>query len=264
MANLPAPTRDLKRALRDLDEHGLCLVADAMSPAETQRVRERVLAVAREDVAAGHGYDYDDGNQRVWALLNRGDEFVELVQRDFAIEVLTATLGRPVLLSNFSGNIAGPGGRIGGLHSDQFYVPPPWPDGPLAINVAWLPTDFTAENGATLVVPGSHRRAPLAFDQLARERHPEAVPLEAPAGTAAILDGRLWHQTGENRTRSERRIGLFAYYVKPWLRTQEVWPVSLAADVRRRATPLLRELVGELQYATLGGVNGQPLDGPRF
>jgi len=264
VANLPSPTRDLRRALRDLAEYGLCLIADAMAREETARVRERVFEIAREDVSAGRGYDYDAGNQRVWALLNRGDVFAQLVQRDFAIEALTATLGRPVLLSNFSGNIAGPGGRVGGLHSDQFYVPQPWPEGPLAINVAWLPTAFTAENGATLVVPGSHRRPPLAFDTLPRARHPEAVPLEAPAGCAAILDGRLWHQTGENRTQNERRIGLFAYYVKPWLRTQEVWPVSLDPAVRKRATPLLRELVGELQYATLGGVNGQPLDAPRF
>jgi hypothetical protein len=264
MANLPAPTRDLRRGLRDLGEYGLCLIAEALSREEAARLRERVFEVAREDAARGRGYDYDEGNQRVWALLNRGDVFVELVQRDFAIEALSATLGRPVLLSNFSGNIAGPGGRVGGLHADQFYVPLPWPEGPLAINVAWLATDFTEENGGTLVVPGSHRRAPLAFDTLPRERHPEAVPIEAAAGTAAILDGRLWHQTGENRTQSERRIGLFAYYVKPWLRTQEVWPVSLDAGVRARATPVLRELVGEVQYATLGGVNGQPLDAPRF
>jgi hypothetical protein len=263
MPNLPSPTHDLRQARRDLDQYGLCLVAEALSRDETERLRERVFEVAREDAAAGRGYAYDDGNQRVWALLNRGEIFVDLVQRPFAIELLTEKLGRPVLLSNFSGNIAGPGGRVGGLHADQFYVPLPWPETPLALNVAWLATDFTAANGATLVVPGSHRRPPPPIDA-PRARCPEAVPLEAPAGTAAVLDGRLWHQTGENRTRDDRRIALFAYYVKPWLRTQEVWPVSLDPEVRRRATPLLRELVGEVQYATLGGINGQPLDGPRF
>lgn len=97
-----------------------------------------------------------------------------------------------------------------------------------------------------------------------RVRHDECVPVEAPAGTAMILDGRLWHQTGDNRTNEERRIGLFAYYVKPWLRTQEVWPVSPDPKVRQNASPLLRELVGEVQYASLGGVNGQPLVGRRF
>ena len=259
---LPKPTHDLAQARSDLDTYGLGLIADALSAEDCADVRERVFQIAAEDIAAGRGYDYDEGNQRVWALLNRGDVFADLVQRDFAIDIIGERLGRPMLLSNFSGNIAGPGGVVGGLHADQFYVPLPWPDGPLAMNVAWLVTDFTRSNGGTLVVPGSHRRNPPTPGL--RARHPECVPVEAPAGTALILDGRLWHQTGENTTADERRIGLFAYYVKPWMRTQEVWPVSLDPAVRAAATPLLRELVGETQYATLGGVNGQPLVGPRF
>lgn len=260
---LPIPTDDLDRARADLATYGLCMIANALSPDEAAAVRERVFQIAADDVAGGRGYDYDAGNQRVWALLNRGDVFVDLVQRDFAIDIVSEQLGRPMLLSNFSGNIAGPGGVVGGLHADQLYVPLPWPEGPLAMNVAWLATDFTSANGGTLVVPGSHRRNPPTGGG-PRVRHSECVPVEAPAGTAVILDGRLWHQTGENRTSNERRIGLFAYYVKPWLRAQEVWPASLDPEVRRNASPLLRELVGEVQYASLGGVNGQPLVGPRF
>ena len=260
---LPAPTDDLDRARSDLAIYGLCLISGALSTAEAAVVRDRVFEIAAEDVAADRGYDYDAGNQRVWALLNRGDVFSELVQREFAIDIVSENLGRPMLLSNFSGNIAGPGGIVGGLHADQFYVPLPWPDGPLAMNVAWLVTDFTDANGATLVVPGSHLRNPPSPGG-PRDRHPESVPVEAPAGTAMVLDGRLWHQTGENRTSDERRIGLFAYYVKPWIRTQEVWAASLDPEVRRTASPLLRELVGEVLYASLGAVNGQPLVGPRF
>lgn len=262
MASVPAPTADLDRARRDLANSGLCLIENALSIKQAAEVRDLVFAIAAEDDANGRGYVYDDGNQRVWALLNRGSVFVDLVQRDFAIELVGEQLGRPMLLSNFSGNITSAGGVVGSVHVDQFYVPYPWPPTPMAVNVAWLVTDFTDANGATLVVPGSHLRPPPVG--LAKTRLAEAVPLEAPAGTAAVLDGRLWHQTGANRTTDERRIGLFAYYVKPWLRTQEVWPASLDPEVRRKATPLLRELVGEMQYATLGAVNGQPMDGPRF
>ena len=261
MSALPEPTRDLARARRDLDEYGLALV-DALSPDETRRVRERTFEAADEDVRAGRGYVYDRGeaNQRVWALLNRGAVYCDLVQRDFAIELVGERLGRPLLLSNFSANLTGPGGGTGFLHTDQFYADDR--DELLAMNVAWLVTDFTRENGATLVVPGSHRRR---LEQVGlTDPHPEAVPLEAPAGTAAVLDGRLWHQTGPNATTDERRVALFAYYVKPWIRTQEVWPVSLDPEVRKSATPLLRELVGDVQYMSLGAVGGQPLDGPRF
>ncbi len=63
------------------------------------------------------------------------------------------------------------------LHADQGYVLPPW-NGPLVANLAWMLDDFTADNGATLVVPGSHlpngRPDPLAHD--------EAIAAEALAG----------------------------------------------------------------------------------
>lgn len=259
---LPAITDDPERARADLAEHGLALLS-VLTRDEAATVAEVCRAVAADDVASGRGYTYenDAANQRLWALLNRGSVFVELVQHPTVFPLIEHLLGRPVLLSNFSGNVTGPGAGYGPLHCDQFYVPPPWPDTPLAANAAWLVTDFTAANGATMVVPGSHRRpAPLP----AVTPPDDAVPVEAPAGTVMVLDARTWHQTGANTTVDEHRIGLFAYYVKPWLRTQEVWPASLDAEVRAHATPLLRELVGEVQYATLGGVNGQPLDAPRF
>jgi ectoine hydroxylase-related dioxygenase (phytanoyl-CoA dioxygenase family) len=254
------PTDDLDRAKSDLAEHGLCLI-DALGSEETARVRARLLDAAREDREAGRGYVYDhaEANQRVWTLLNRGPEFVDLVQRPFAMELVGHLIGRPALLSNFSANVTGPGGGYGVLHSDQFYVP--WHDRPYAANVAWLITDFTAANGGTRVVLGSHLRGRAPQPG---ESAPDAIPLEAPAGTAAVLDARLWHQTGPNTTRDEHRIGLFAYYIRPFLRAQENWAVSIDAQVRRNASPVLKELLGETPYLTLGAVDGQPLDGPRF
>lgn len=262
---LPKPIKDLDldRARADLAETGLALLEGALTAEETRAARERLFAAAREDRERGRGYTYDQGeaNQRVWVLLNRGPEFVDLVQRPFAIELVEHLLGRPLLLSNFSANITGPGGGPGPLHADQLYLPLPWPPYPVAANAAWLLTDFTARNGATLVAPGSHQweRAPAPGEPCEQLR-----PLEAPAGTAVLLDGRTWHRTGPNGSPDEHRVGLFAYYVRPYLRTQEVWHVSLDPEVRAAATPLLRELIGEQQFVTLGGVNGQPLDGPRF
>lgn len=262
MISLPAITDDLDRARHDLDRCGLCLVP-ALATEEAATIAARCHEIAGEDAEAGRAYTYehDGANQRLWALLNRGPEFADLVQHPLAFGFIERLLGRPVLLSNFSGNITGPGAAPGPLHCDQFYVPPPWPDTPLAANAAWLVTDFTAANGATMVVPGSHRRPappPLSAPP------DDAVPVEGPAGTVMILDGRTWHQTGANTTAGERRIGLFAYYVKPWLRTQEVWPASLDPEVRSGASPLLAELIGEERYLTLGAVGGQPLDEPRF
>ena len=82
------------------------------------------------------------------------------------------------------------------LHADQGYATEPWPPVPLAVNVGWILDDFTEEVGATRYVPGSHR----AGGNPDPERTYETVPVEAPAGSLLVMDGRIWHQSGINRT----------------------------------------------------------------
>ena len=180
-------------------------------------------------------------------------------------------LERPFLLSNISANITGPGGGRMHLHADQGYVLPPFPPQALAANCMWIVDEFTAANGATRVVPGSHRRdhGPDA-DPAVRARSAAAdaegsVALEAPAGTLCVMDGRVWHQTGTNTTVDLRRAGIFAYYVRPYLRTQENWWRSLPAEqlARYAADDAMRELLGFDHHRSLGLVDGMPLDAPR-
>ena len=59
-----------------------------------------------------------------------------------------------------------------------------------------------------------------------------------------VMDGRAWHQTGPNMTRDERRIGMFAYYVRPFILPQVVWQDLVSADLRNELTPWLREVLG--------------------
>ncbi|HET6874670.1 MAG TPA: phytanoyl-CoA dioxygenase family protein [Acidimicrobiales bacterium] len=120
-------------------------------------------------------------------------------------------------------------------------------------NAAWCVDDFTAANGATCFVPGSHRqnRPPTADDL----RAAPALPMEAPAGTLVVFDSRIWHRTGNNTTADERRAGIFGWYTRPIYRTQENWFLSLDPAVRQFAGDDLLVLLG---YRTtgLGLVNG--------
>ncbi len=122
-----------------------------------------------------------------------------------ALRFACAQLGPDVLLSNISANITGPGGdhEIGRLHTDQGFFPEPWPQ-VVATNVAWFLDDFTEANGATLVVPGSHRVVGYPPHDL----EPQApARLTGPAGSCAVVDGRLHHATGLNRTRDRATEG---------------------------------------------------------
>lgn len=250
----------LARALEDLERDGCAVVPDVLSPEETRALHERLRSLAASEAAAGEGYYHDGGNQRVWALLNKGPEFVALAQHPFAIALCRALLGERFLLGNISANITAPGAQPMFLHADQVYVPEPWPAFPLIVNVSWAVTDFREANGATRAVPGSHRwnRNPAEGEAV------ETVPLEAPAGSAVVVDGRCWHTHGHNRTADEHRYGIFPYYCRPHLRTQENWSLSLEPEVRRGAGPLLRELCGFEPWQYIGVVNGPSPHEPTY
>ncbi len=253
---LPSPTDDVERAARDLAEHGVCAVTGVLGGEALIAVRAALYAAADDDRARGReqfGFvlDPDRSNQRVWNLPSRSPLFVDLAEHAVALRLLRSVLDWPMLLGNLSGNITGPGGCAGVLHADQVFVPEPWPARPQGANAAWAIDDFTAANGATCFVPGSHlaNRMPGPGDAAA------AVPFEAPAGSLLVFDSRLWHRTGANTTADERRAAVFGWYTKPIYRTQENWFLSLDPSVRQFASEELLVLLG-YRTSGLGLVNG--------
>jgi len=254
---LPALTDDLDQAERDIREHGLCLVSGVLDQATILTIREELYKAAASDRARGReqkfglDYDHDDTNQRVWNVLSRNPVFVDLAEHPAALRLVRSVLGWPALLGNLSANITGPGGGEMVLHADQIFVPEPWPAEPQGCNVSWLVDDFTADNGATCVVPGSHllHRIPQPGEQV------DAVPLVAPAGTMVVFESRLWHRTGFNRTTDQRRAGIFGWYTRPIYRAQENWFLSLDPSIRQFASDDLLVLLG-FKTAGLGLVYG--------
>lgn len=254
-------TTSVDAAHADLDEHGYCLIENALPAERVRSLRDRLSELAEQEIRDGTDYVYENGcNQRVWQLLNKGKMFEELAEDPFGLKLTARMLGPEFLLSNIDANIAGPGGNPMFLHADQSFAPPPWPEYALVSNIMWMLDDFTPENGATRIVPGSHlRNGPPDYSTI-----PETVPVCAPAGTAMVFDGRLWHQTGANVTVDERRFGILAYYCRPFMRQQENFFVSLRPDVLEHLTPRLRHLLGWDHYLSLGMIDGMPREGMRF
>jgi ectoine hydroxylase-related dioxygenase (phytanoyl-CoA dioxygenase family) len=102
------------------------------------------------------------------------------------------------------------------------------------------------------MVTGSHRlnRAPRPD-----EADAPTLAIEAPAGAIVVLDSRVWHKTGNNRTRGRRRAGVFAWYTRPIYRAQENWFLSLDPSVRQFASDDMLVLLG-WRTTGLGLVNG--------
>jgi len=249
-------TEDLDQARFDLQEWGYCLLENPLKNAEFADLRDRLLTVARQERGNGSAFLYDGGNQRVFSLHNKGLEFEHLVQEPTVLEVMEHVLGFNFLLSSTHANIAGPGGASMNVHADQTFARPPWPPYALVANSMWMLDDFTPDNGATRIVPGSHKwgRQP---DYDLGEGDTLTEQACAPAGSVMVFDGRLWHQTGANISEAPRH-GILNYYCRGYVRQQQNFSAGLDAEVAKRATPVMQRLLGLENYFSLGISDGLP------
>lgn len=241
---MPSPRRRLEDALADVDQHGVAILEGALSQQETAGIRDRLWAIARQKEAAGQRdfvpADADSKNVRLLNLINSDPYFIGLSAHQTVLDAVRHTIGERFILSNYSANIQGPGAGSMSLHADQGYVTEPWPAVPLAVNVGWMIDDFTDEVGATRIVPGSH----LAVESPDPDSQYDSVAIEGPAGSMLIMDGRVWHTSGINRTPDRYRAAIFGYYVPPWIRQQLNWREVLSPATVSQCSPEYLELLG--------------------
>jgi ectoine hydroxylase-related dioxygenase (phytanoyl-CoA dioxygenase family) len=220
---------------QQLQEHGFCIVENALSAEDLQRARAalaRGVEITREHMGGTHiaTLDPNDRNIRVNMLPAMDPVFIELLLREDALAAVTAAIGEHFQISNFTANIALPGSGSMNLHSDQaLVIPPPWVH-PWAVNVIWCLDDVHEGNGATRYLPGSHRyQAPQELPADALQR---TLPFAAPAGSFIVMEGRVWHTSGSNITDDEQRRMLFAYYSADFIRPQVNWALCLPPEVQ--------------------------------
>jgi ectoine hydroxylase-related dioxygenase (phytanoyl-CoA dioxygenase family) len=243
MITIPKPTSSKETAAADLERFGVAILVDVLSSDEVTKIRRLVVDAADaipEEPRSTKSLDHDTLNRRVRKLFNIDPVFIDLAVRDEARLFVNRALGDEFLISNFSANLVGPGAAAGGMHADQRYALEPWPDRPLAVNVGWLLDDFTDEVGATRFVPDSH----LLGRNADPDAHYEVATVEAPAGSILVMDGRLWHQAGANRTADRDRVALFCYYVLPWIRPQVNWNTALDSHVVGSMSDEFLDLLG--------------------
>ncbi len=154
-----------------------------------------------------------------------------------------------------------PGSEAQILHRDAWVwkrLPPMNGEVQLASLVAL--SDFTADNGATLVVPGSHRWSDERYPDVS-----EAVPASMKAGSAVIYLGSTFHAGGTNSTLDSVRRGLHVSYCLGWLRTEENQALATPLDVVRKMPIRAQQLLGfgvhddiEIGGGYLGTVDLEP------
>ncbi len=199
--------------------------------------------------------------RRTGGLLARSATCRELVMHPLVLESVKATLTHATSIQlHLTQVIAiGPGEPGQQIHRDQwafdFF---PFPSGyEVQCNTIWAMTDFTAENGATRVIPGSNALA----DRL-EFTHADAEAAEMPAGSVLFYTGSLYHGGGANQS-SQIRYGLNLTYAVSWLRQEENQYLSVPPEIAREFPEPLLRLMGYARGAyALGYVDDlrDPLD----
>jgi ectoine hydroxylase-related dioxygenase (phytanoyl-CoA dioxygenase family) len=185
----------------------------------------------------------NDQSQRVWNLINKAPELAPLIEHPVVLPIVRSILGQDCNLHDFESTSIGPHTGGGAWHVDAplGQIAEPLPEFPLTIQNVWLLDDFTEDNGATRVMPHSHklrRSPPWGSDPMEGE-----VALTAPAGSVAIWLSNTWHRSGPNNTDRPRRAILCNYNLS-WLRPFCDFTSTMSPDAVASLSNQVRYLLG--------------------
>jgi len=235
---------------RRLIDDGYVIVSGLMTAAGAHAARADLSRVLKTTPTGRNPFE-GLATQRVYALFAKTRAFDQAAIHPLLLEVLDQVLDH-YQLSAPVGICIGPGEQAQLLHRDDSIYPLPQPHPPVVVNTMWPLDEFTEDNGATRLVPGSHRwepgRQPTAGDPV--------ITATMTPGSVMFYLGSLWHGGGANRT-GQPRLGVILEYVAGWLRPQENHCLAVPRAVVRQLPERLQELLGYNIYPPfLGYVDG--------
>jgi ectoine hydroxylase-related dioxygenase (phytanoyl-CoA dioxygenase family) len=239
---------DVTDHLATIEEQGYTIVPDAIEPELLDELNETLERIEKGLGIVPADNEFE-GRQtlRVYNLLVHGDVFAKVPVHPNVLPVVEGVLDQGCLLSSLSSIAIGPDETPQPIHADDQLMPIPKPHPPTVCNTMWALTDFTEANGATRIVPGSHRSDSPDFG-----RHYDSIPAEMAKGSVLIWHGSLWHGGGANTT-TQRRVGLACNYCAGYIRQQENQQLGIPREIARHFDRRLQRLCG---YGVYNGLIG--------
>jgi len=235
------PDHDLDEVLGAFKQDGAVIIRGLMAPEQHERVANE-LAPWVERTPDGRDDFVGRQTTRTGALVARSPACRELVMHPTVIDLANR------FLLQFSNKIQlhltqviniKPGQGTQPLHQDRLawggYIPKSIEP---QFNTMWALTDFTEENGATRLVPGSAQ-----WEDGRRATDEEKTQAVMSAGSVLLYSGSVTHGGGENRS-AQDRTGINITYCLAWLRTEENNYLSCPPDIAKDLEPGLQELLG--------------------
>ncbi len=241
---------------QQLDEHaerirrdGYSIVENAIETSLVDTLTENLDRIERErSIRPAHNAFEGEKTIRIYNLLVHGKCFEQIPVHRNILPIVERVLDPGCLVSSLSSisicaeEIPQP------IHADDQLIPIPKPHVATVCNSMWAITDFTEENGATRIIPGSH----LYDHSPEYGKAYDSIPAEMPKGSVMVYHGSLWHGGGRNLTES-RRVGIAMNYCAGYVRQQENQQLGIPRELVAGFDPRLQELVG---YGIYNGLIG--------
>jgi ectoine hydroxylase-related dioxygenase (phytanoyl-CoA dioxygenase family) len=248
-SNAPTPEGPPPAELAPLLEHGYVILENVLGEAELGRVREGVMPLLGPQ---GRNNFEGERTQRAYAVLAKTEACDPLVEHPRVLSIFERVLLPNYLLSQLQVINILPGETGQPLHYDDGFYPVPRPRKALSVATIWAIDDFTADNGATVILPRSH-----TWGDEVPPASAERIPVVMPAGSVVLFLGTLWHGGGANRT-GKPRLAVSAQYCEPWTRTQENMFLAVPLGAVRKRSDAMRRMLGySIHPPFVGMVNGQ-------
>jgi ectoine hydroxylase-related dioxygenase (phytanoyl-CoA dioxygenase family) len=177
-------------------------------------------------------------SERVYALLAKAPSVARLVEHPAVIELLDQLLAPTYLLSaNLAINVH-PDETPQPFHADHASLPDSARTNTNGISVIWALDDFTADNGATEIIPRSH-----TWETETPGANPDIVKVIMPAGSAVVFHGSLYHRGGANQSTTSR-LAITPQYCQPWLRQLENMALAVPPDQAAQYSDQIQSMLG--------------------
>ena len=215
---------------------GFSVIEKVIPSEEVEAVKDSVLRVhtEEEEINRRREKEIREKGHRIGAqgvtfstaLINSTQVFARYLADPRVLGIAEAFFGPHVRISSAGGIVTNPGNDRGYWHADWPYnqtnsarIQAPYPDVVMHFSTIWMLTPFNAENGGTLLVPGSHRSSNNPSADMGVDRdapYPTEVSAIGGAGSVLIYDSRLWHAVAPNRS-SEPRVAISVRYGPWWI-----------------------------------------------
>jgi ectoine hydroxylase-related dioxygenase (phytanoyl-CoA dioxygenase family) len=245
-ATLLAPTATVDEVVQTLDRDGFAIIERYLPPDDVARKKadlHRILAT----VPTGRNDFEGLATRRIYAFFAKTRTFDAQAIDPLVLGVTERVIGPGPLLSDPQGISIAPGETAQRLHRDE-NLPFARPRQEVVLNTMWALDDFTEENGATHVVPGSHKWV----DRVPDPARDEVIQAVMPAGSVMFFTGSVFHGGGANRT-SQPRLGVILLCCAPYLRTLENQFLAVPKQIVRRLDPRLQQMLGYSLHGTFQG-----------